>query len=94
MQRLPGSRLVVLIDGRLPTMSGEDVLLAVRSDPDLMARHAYVLVSDDAMRYSKGLTPLLQDLSVSVIAKPFSIDDLVATSNRQARRLIGASGEL
>src|SRR5579872_5005499 len=77
MLRSHAGRLVVLIDGRLPTMSGEDVLLAVRADPDLMARHTYVVVSGDATRYSHDLAPLLRDLSVSVIAKPFSIDELV-----------------
>lgn len=85
--------LVVLIDGRLPTMSGEDVLLAVQADPQLTARHRYVIVSGDAVRYSHDLAPLLRDLSVSVIAKPFSIDDLVATITSEACRLIGAAEE-
>jgi CheY-like chemotaxis protein len=80
--------LVVLIDGKLPTMSGEDVLLAIRADPQLIARHKYVLVSGDAESYSRDLACLLHELSVSVVAKPFSIDDLLASVESQARSLV------
>jgi CheY-like chemotaxis protein len=80
-------RLVVLLDGRLPGMSGEDVLRAVKADPGLMARHAYVLVSGSTATPSPPLTALLRELRALVLAKPFSIDELLDAVQTQARRL-------
>jgi CheY-like chemotaxis protein len=87
------SHLVVLVDGRLPTMTGEEVLLAVRADPQLMARHAFVMVSGNALTPSPHLSKLLRELGVTVIAKPFSIDELLRTIESQARRLATAGEE-
>lgn len=87
------NHLVVLLDGKLPKMSGEDVLVAVQADPQLKARHAYVLISGNTATHSRQLTDLLRELSVSVIAKPFSIDELLSVVEIQARRLLVAEAE-
>jgi len=81
------SRLVVLLDWKMPRMSGEDVLRAVKADRKLATRHAYVLVSGNATMLSPRLADLLRELSVPVIAKPFGIDEILSSVERLARRM-------
>jgi hypothetical protein len=53
-----------------------------RSDPDLVARHMYVLVNGHATTFTKDLTPLQQAVSAPVTSMRLSIYDLAATINR------------
>lgn len=78
------SRLVVLLDWKMPEMSGEDVLCAVKADPALVARHTYVLISGNAANLSPHLAAVLRELSVPVLPKPFRIDELLRTVETQA----------
>jgi CheY-like chemotaxis protein len=78
------SRLVVLLDWKMPEMSGEEVLCAVKADPALMARHTYVLISGNAANLSPHLSAVLHELSVPVLSKPFRIDELLRLVEAQA----------
>jgi CheY-like chemotaxis protein len=80
-------RLVVLLDWKMPEMSGEEVLELVRANPELASRHAYVLITANAAAVTPQLTELLRELCVPVVAKPFSLLDLLDTVEHQASRI-------
>src|SRR5258708_13641500 len=63
-------RLVVLLDWKMPEMSGEEVLELVKANPELASRHAYVLITANAAAGTPQLTELLRDLCVPGVAKP------------------------
>ena len=77
-------RLVVLLDWKMPGMSGEEVLCTVKADPALVARHTYVLISGNVANLSPHLTAMLRELSVPVLSKPFRIDELLRIVEAQA----------
>jgi CheY-like chemotaxis protein len=66
---------VVVLDLMMPVMSGWQVLEAMRADPNLRAVAVVVMTA------SHDAPP-----DVSVVRKPFSISDLVATMRRAAER--------
>src|SRR5438067_2686825 len=72
---------VVVLDLLLPERSGADVLADLKADP---ATHdiGVVLVTGNA----DLLTPALIAQSDAVLAKPFNVDELVATVNRAVQR--------
>jgi CheY-like chemotaxis protein len=80
-------RMVVLLDWKMPEMSGEEVLELVKANPELVSRHAYVLITANAAAITPQLTKLLRELSVPVVAKPFSLLDLLDTVENQACRI-------
>lgn len=81
------SRLVVLLDWRMPEMSGEEVLDIVVASPELAMRHAYALITANAAAVTPHLADLLCRLEAPMIAKPFSIRDLLGVVETQARRI-------
>ncbi len=84
------TRLIVLLDWKMPEMSGEEVLEVVVASPELAMRHAYVLVTANMAAMTPHLADLLHRLEAPVIAKPFSIRDLIYTVEVQAHRLAAA----
>jgi len=80
-------RLVVLLDLMMPEMSGTEVLEAVKADPKLARRHAYILITANIAAFSPHLMDLLRELSVPVIAKPFEIEELLTRVESEARRI-------
>ena len=81
------SRLVVLLDWRMPDMSGEEVLDIVVATPELATRHAYALITANAAAVTPHLTDLLRLLGAPMVAKPFNIRELLRTVEDQARRI-------
>jgi CheY-like chemotaxis protein len=81
------SHLVVLLDWRMPDMSGEEVLDTVMATPELTTRHAYVLITANTAAITPHLTDLLHLLGAPMVAKPFNINELLWTIENQARRL-------
>jgi CheY-like chemotaxis protein len=79
--------LIVLLDWKMPNMSGEDVLNAVKADPDLATRHAYVLITAMSAMLSPHVMTLLNELSVPVIAKPFGIQQLLCVVEDKAQSM-------
>jgi CheY-like chemotaxis protein len=86
MRSSPG-HLVVLLDWRMPDMSGEEVLDIVVASPELAMRHAYVLITANATAVTPHLTDLLHRLGAPMVAKPFNINELLRTVEHQARRI-------
>jgi CheY-like chemotaxis protein len=79
--------LVVLLDWRMPDMSGEEVLEMVVATPELATRHAYALITANAAAITPHLADLLTQLAAGMVAKPFSICELLSTVEDQARRV-------
>lgn len=70
--------LVVLLDLRMPGVSGFDLLREVERDPDLGERHTYILLSGD----SQSLPVVRALRSATILAgipKPFDVEMLLAT---------------
>jgi CheY-like chemotaxis protein len=80
-------QLVVLLDWRMPEMSGEQVLEIIAATPELAARHAYALITANVAAMTPHLEDLLSRLDVTMIAKPFSIRELLCTVEQQAHRI-------
>lgn len=91
--RVTGEPLVVLLDWWMPRMDGLKMLgLAARRACD--RRHRYVLISasyEPRELERRGLPALL---ALSVLRKPFDIEDVLAEVERQAASLIpGTAGQ-
>lgn len=86
MRSSPG-RLVVLLDWKMPEVSGEEVLETVVATPELTTRHAYALITANATAITPHLADLLGQLEASMIAKPFSIGELLRAVELQACRI-------
>jgi two-component system, OmpR family, phosphate regulon response regulator PhoB len=79
--RLPD---LVILDVRLPDVSGWDILQSLKLDHATSA--IPVLVCSAAVQELRGLEPQLKRMGVDVLIKPFSIDTLLD----KVRRLIGS----
>jgi CheY-like chemotaxis protein len=82
--RISTQRLVVLLDIVMPHLNGVDVLTLVRGD-ERLARHAFVVWT--ASRHPVP-PELLDDLHVSLVAKPFEMDELLAVVAEAAERVV------
>ncbi len=78
--------LIVLLDLRMPRVSGEDVLRAVAADPALAERHAFVLVTANTLPAQPAFAELLTALSVPIVRKPFSLDSVMRAIEQVERR--------
>jgi CheY-like chemotaxis protein len=78
---------VVLLDLMMPRMSGEQVLENVRSDQRLQARVAFIIITADQGRVSKGLRQHLAEYRIPVLGKPLDIDDVLAHVASAEKRL-------
>ena len=76
----------VVLDIRLPDVSGWDILQALKLDPKTSA--IPVLVCSAAVQELRSLDAQLARMGVDVLIKPFAIDTLL----EKVRRLIGTDG--
>ena len=74
---------VVILDIRLPDVSGWDILQALKLDPKTSA--IPVLVCSAAVQELRTLDAQLARMGVDVLVKPFAIDTLL----EKVRKLIG-----
>jgi CheY-like chemotaxis protein len=88
--RTSQSRLVVIVDHRLPDMSGMDILRVVATNTHLRQTYAYVMVTADAHRFSASDQAIQQELHIPVIAKPFDIEVLLDAVAQAQLRLTDA----
>lgn len=89
--RTSQERQVVLLDQLMPRLNGIGVLKAVRADPLLANRHAYILLTA-RRRVSIPVGEVTTALPVSLIHKPFDLEMLLRAIAQAARRLQEAEG--
>jgi CheY-like chemotaxis protein len=82
------TRLVVLLDLKMPGMSGYEVLRLLADKPGWSARHAFIVMSamSGPLR-SPDVLPLLKQLSISLVSKPFEVEEVLAAVDTEAARL-------
>ncbi|HEX8997492.1 MAG TPA: response regulator [Ktedonobacterales bacterium] len=81
--------LVVILDLRMPRLTGDALLRRVDRKEHLPAQHTYVLVTANRELLSSVSLRLLQRMDVPVIAKPFDLDDLLDHVAQAERTLRG-----
>jgi CheY-like chemotaxis protein len=84
--------LVVLLDIRMPEVSGEEVLRTILRDRRLRRRHTFILVSGvPHLSRSLRLQRMLRALAVEVVTKPFNVAALEQAIARAQQRQRGLS---
>ena len=79
--------LVVLLDLKMPAMSGYEFLRLLAGKPTWATGHAFIVVT--AVSGPNGpaeLMPLLEHLSITVVPKPFNVEDILAAVASAAAR--------
>lgn len=69
--------LVVLVDYLMPRMDGFAMLRAVAQDAQLLARHAFIVLTANDDRLADGFERLLNDLHTPIMGKPFELQELI-----------------
>ena len=85
--RMSSEPQVVLLDLMMPTLDGAGVLGTVSGDDQLSRRNAYVLVTASHATLTLSFARLLSSLSVTVLHKPFEIEDMLRVVGESAKRL-------
>jgi CheY-like chemotaxis protein len=78
---------VVLLDLLMPGMDGRTVLDTLRHDPQLARRHAWIVMSADHEALKRVPQDQNAELPLTLLKKPFAVDDMLATVARLAARL-------
>lgn len=87
-----GEPLVVLLDLRMPGVSGFDLLREVERDPALGERHAFILLSGD--NQSLPVVRALRSATILAdIPKPFDVETLLATVAQAETAHLGLRAE-
>ncbi len=79
--------LVVLLDLMMPSMSGLQLLHAVGTEPEVCARHAFIIFSAARAFSTPTLNFYLPGKRLFDLPKPFNLDHLVAIVEQAARQL-------
>ena len=79
--------LVVLLDLIMPRVTGLEVLWTVDADPDLCARHAFLLMSSLADTLPPEVVQLLERRQIPLFTKPFDPAALLAAVAEAVARL-------
>jgi two-component system, OmpR family, alkaline phosphatase synthesis response regulator PhoP len=80
-------RMVVLLDMRMPGMTGQEVLEQV-ADQLVLARHAYILLTAQfGQTMSLDAAELVAQLAIPVITKPIDLNKLLSAVDAAAARL-------
>lgn len=86
LQKTP-DRLVALVDHKMPQMDGCDLLELVAKDDVLRTRHEFIFVTASPRRAEEDCGETMEDLSASLLSKPFHIDDVLDAVAKAAERI-------
>ena len=78
---------VVLLDLMMPGMNGRSVLHILEKDTELAQRHAWIVMSADHVGLGRIPSELCKQLSLTLVKKPFDMDELLATIAQRAELL-------
>lgn len=78
---------VVLLDLMMPGMNGRSVLHILEKDTELAQRHAWIVMSADHTGLGRIPPELREQLSLTLVKKPFDMDELLATIAQRAELL-------
>ena len=78
---------VVLLDLQMPGMTGQTVLDLLEQDPQLARCHAWIVMSADYEALQSIPQQQRANLGLTILKKPFEIDDMLAAVAQQAERL-------
>ena len=84
-------RLVVLLDLMLPGLSGVMLLQAVGHDPELAARHVFILFTAARAFTAQELRSYLPNRQLLSLPKPFTLEQLIAVVEEAAGQTGDAS---
>jgi CheY-like chemotaxis protein len=85
--RAADNRYVVLLDYLMPRMNGLEVLRAASSDPILMQRHSFILITANILSLQDEVRILLARYGIPLLTKPFHWTTVVEAVE-QANRLL------
>ncbi|HEY7342027.1 MAG TPA: response regulator [Ktedonobacterales bacterium] len=78
---------VVLLDLLMPRMSGQTVIEMLEHDPQLARRHAWIVMSANHEALRRIPQEQCADLGLTLLKKPFELDDMLAVVAQQVARL-------
>jgi CheY-like chemotaxis protein len=78
---------VVLLDLMMPGMTGQTVLEILEQDSQLARCHAWIVMSADHEALDSIPQQQRADLGLTLLEKPFDIDDMLAAVAQQVARL-------
>lgn len=81
------ARLVVLLDLLMPEMGGFELLQAAAEEPPLLTKHAYIIVAATRRTPPPELVPILAQLQIPILLKPFDIEELLSAVHKAASTL-------
>lgn len=84
--RTTHSPVIVLLDLKMPTMTGIDLMRLVRQDA-LLSRHAFILWSASHLPMPPDVREALHVLGTLSLPKPYDLDEMVAVVGQAAERL-------
>ncbi|MBF6589672.1 MAG: response regulator [Ktedonobacterales bacterium] len=79
--------MVALVDYRMPTMDGYEMLQKVTHDGADLQRHSYVLFTANRDLISPAFLKLLASHHIEIVEKPFNIDALLGTIEHAQEQL-------
>ena len=85
--RATPNHAVVLLDLLMPRMNGQTVLEQLEHDPTLARRHGWIVMSADYRALQRIPQEQCDDLGLTILKKPFEMDDMLAAVAQQAERL-------
>jgi CheY-like chemotaxis protein len=88
------SPLVVLLDLMMPRMSGSEILELFANDAVWARRHAFIVLTAAAGRPGMvQLQSLLQQLTITLLPKPYDIDALLEAVHAAEQRLVARAAD-
>jgi CheY-like chemotaxis protein len=80
--------MAVLLDLLMPCISGYELLRLLAGRPVWAERHAFVVMTAVTGPFGPSFVqPLLRQLAITVVPKPFDLDDLLAAVDAEVTRL-------